>query len=171
MPGPLHRLGKQRSHAPLRGRGSRQLGPGLKHGTSTFTKIPMNMVERICTLTCVFLSSMLSFGIAEPAAQYRAEACFTFTLPGNADSVQAEAFVLANIPDDEPSISLTQVRNTTFFVLSVTAEKPEDAALRANKAVGLLEQRLRQVMSEAVFKVWEKAEPPRHPFSKGEASK
>ena len=131
----------------------------------------MNAAERIFTLTCVFLLSMLCSGTAESATQYRAEASFTFTLPGTAVPVQSEAFILANLPNDEPSVTLKQVRNTSFFVLSVTAGKPEDAALRANKILGTLEQKLRRVLPEAEFKVWEKAEPPRQPLPKGDVSK
>lgn len=101
------------------------------------------------------------------AVQYAAKVIFEFSTANTANAEQA----LRNwLPKDPFISSLTEVRNTGLFELTVIAADPQFAAARANDLAEGLKRVAEAQAGSGRLKIWERAEPPAEPLAANRSS-
>ena len=82
---------------------------------------------------------------------------------------EAEAFLRAQLPKNDPSISLSNLQKLNLFDICVTSSDPQTAANRANDIAVAIQKALGSDGDIQRLKIWEKAAPPTAPIAQKDA--
>ncbi len=84
---------------------------------------------------------------------------------------KAEAFLRAQLPKNDPSVTLKPVPDTDLFYICVTAPNAKTAADRANQIAVGIQSALGADGNIMRLKIWERAQPQKEPVAPNESKR